>query len=194
MTAIDGLEAPAKLLTRERYCLFDTAIGACALAWSDRGVTRMRLRESGRPATEQRIARRRTLANQALPIAIDRLIVAIQDHMSGRRTDFSDVTLDLADVGVFEQDVYAAARGIPWGCTTTYGKLAQQIGVPDGARAVGRALGRNPVPIIVPCHRILAKGGVGGFSAPGGVFTKQSLLALEGVQVDAGTPLFPGFV
>ena len=87
-----------------------------------------------------------------------------------------------------------AARRIPWGATTSYGELALQIGVAQAARAVGRALARNPVPIIVPCHRILAKGHrAGGFSAPGGVFTKQHLLALEGVHIDAGTPFFPGF-
>jgi methylated-DNA-[protein]-cysteine S-methyltransferase len=185
---------PDKSFAGERYWLFDTAIGPCALAWSDRGVTRMRLPESDRGATERRIARRRIQACAARPVEIDRLIVAIQDHMNGRGTDYLGVALDLTGIGAFEQDVYTAARHIPWGRTTTYGELARQIGTPDGARAVGRALGRNPIPIIVPCHRILAKGGVGGFSAPGGIFTKQSLLALEGVQVDAGTPLFPGFV
>jgi len=65
----------------------------------------------------------------------------------------------------------------------------------EAARAVGIALSRNPVPIIVPCHRILAKGHrIGGFTAPGGIFTKERLLALEGVRVEAGTPLLPGFV
>jgi methylated-DNA-[protein]-cysteine S-methyltransferase len=115
--------------------------------------------------------------------------------MTGRSTDFSSVALDLTRVAAFERDVYEVARRIPFGRTMSYGELAEQIGTPDAAREVGQALARNPVPIIVPCHRILAKGHrIGGFSAPGGVFTKQQLLALEGVHVDAGTPLFPGFV
>ncbi len=79
------------------------------------------------------------------------------------------------------------------GTNLSYGELARRIDLPGAARAVGRALARNPVPVVVPCHRILAKGHrIGGFSAPGGTFTKERLLALEGVRVEAGTPLLPG--
>ena len=99
------------------------------------------------------------------------------------------------DVAPFERQVYAAARCIPWGQTVSYGELARRTGAPDAARAVGHALSRNPVPIIVPCHRVLAKGHrIGGFSAYGGAIAKERLLALEGVHVDAGTPLLPGFI
>ena len=175
------------------YCLFDTAIGACGMAWSERGVTRLRLPESDRAATERRLRGRGASASDAPPTAIARLTAQVQDYLNGGAVDFSSVTLDLTGVGEFEQTVYAAARRIPWGETRSYGELAIEVGVPEAARAVGQALGRNPVPIIVPCHRILAKGHrAGGFSAPGGIFTKQHLLALEGVRIETGTPLLPG--
>jgi methylated-DNA-[protein]-cysteine S-methyltransferase len=184
----------AKSSVRAHYCLLDTAIGTCGLAWNERGVTRLRLPESDRATTEKKLSTRAAKAETAPP-EINRLIADIQSYMTGRSTDFSSVALDLTRVGAFEQDVYAAARRIPFGRTMSYGELAQRIGTPDAAREVGQALARNPIPIIVPCHRILAKGHrIGGFSAPGGVFTKQQLLALEGVHVEAGTPLFPGFV
>jgi methylated-DNA-[protein]-cysteine S-methyltransferase len=177
------------------YCLFDTAIGPCGLAWSERGLTRLQLPESDRGATERRLRAGAAGATQATPAAIDQLIADIQDYMSGRSVDFTAVATDLTDVGPFEQKIYATARQVRWGQTLSYGELARQIGSPGAARAVGQALGRNPVPIVIPCHRILAKGGrIGGFSAHGGSVTKERLLALEGVRVDAGTPLLPGFV
>ncbi|HEY6259696.1 MAG TPA: methylated-DNA--[protein]-cysteine S-methyltransferase [Xanthobacteraceae bacterium] len=189
------METRTKSPVREHYCLFDTAIGACGVAWSEHGLTRLRLPESDRGATEKRLKARAAKACEAPPPGIDRLIADVQSYMSGRCTDFSSVVLDLTGVDAFERQVYAAARRIPWGRTTSYGELARQIEAPEAARAVGRALSCNPVPIIVPCHRILAKGHrIGGFSAPGGAFTKQNLLALEGVRIEAGTPLLPGFV
>jgi methylated-DNA-[protein]-cysteine S-methyltransferase len=175
------------------YCLFDTAIGSCGLAWSERGLTRLQLPESDRDSTERRLSARAASATQAMPAAIDRLIADVQGYMTGRKVDFAAVAIDLTDVGPFEQQIYATARLVPWGRTLSYGELAGQIGSPGAARAVGQALGRNPVPIVIPCHRILAKGHrIGGFSAPGGRFTKERLLALEGVHIEAGTPLLPG--
>jgi methylated-DNA-[protein]-cysteine S-methyltransferase len=175
------------------YCLFDTAIGPCGVAWSERGLTRLQLPESDRSATEKRLRARAAEASQAAPAAIDQLIVDIQAYMTGRSVDFASVAIDLANVEPFESKVYAAARAIPWGKTVSYGELARQTGSPAAARAVGQALGRNPVPVVIPCHRILAKNHrIGGFSAPGGTFTKERLLALEGVHVEAGTPLLPG--
>jgi methylated-DNA-[protein]-cysteine S-methyltransferase len=128
-------------------------------------------------------------------VAIDQVIAEIQGYMTGRNVDFAAVAVDLTNVDPFQLKVYEAARAIPWGHTVSYGELARRTGFPDGARAVGQALARNPVPVIIPCHRVLAKGHrVGGFSAPGGIFTKERLLGLEGVRVEAGTPLLPGFV
>jgi methylated-DNA-[protein]-cysteine S-methyltransferase len=178
-----------------QYCLFETAIGACGVAWSRHGVTRLQLPEADASATERRLSARAAKASEAAPTAIDQMIADIQGYMTGRNVDFAAVAIDLTTVDSFRLKVYKAARAIPWGQTVSYGELAQRTGFPDGARAVGQALSRNPVPIIIPCHRVLAKGGrVGGFSAPGGIFTKERLLALEGVRVEAGTPLLPGFV
>ena len=92
----------------------------------------------------------------------------------------------------FDRSVYEAARRIPRGEVLSYGELAAQIGAPRAAQAVGRALGRNPVPIIVPCHRVLARGGgSGGFTAPGGLATKFRMLEIEGARRAGDPELFP---
>jgi methylated-DNA-[protein]-cysteine S-methyltransferase len=177
------------------YCLFDTAIGPCGVAWSRLGVTRLQLPEADASATERRLSARAARASHTAPAQIDQLVADVRAYMTGARVDFASVAIDCSDVEPFWLKVYEAARAISWGHTVSYGDLAQQIGSPGAARAVGQALSRNPVPIVIPCHRVLAKGRrVGGFSAHGGVFTKERLLALEGVHVEAGTPLLPGFV
>jgi methylated-DNA-[protein]-cysteine S-methyltransferase len=103
------------------------------------------------------------------------------------------VALDLTGVSPFHAQVYDAARAIAWGQTASYGELARRVGAPGAARAVGQAMGRNPVPIIIPCHRVLASGHkLGGFSAFGGAGTKQRLLALEGVSLGGDQPCLPG--
>jgi methylated-DNA-[protein]-cysteine S-methyltransferase len=97
-------------------------------------------------------------------------------YFDGRLTHFD---LPLAVVGTkFDQRVWAAMRAIPFGETRTYGELAHLTD--SGPRAIGGACGRNPIPIIVPCHRVLARGGLGGYSGGSGLPTKQWLLALEG--------------
>ena len=89
----------------------------------------------------------------------------------------------------FHRRVYEAARAIPPGNTLSYGDIAKRVGAPGAARAVGQALGRNPFPIVVPCHRVLAAGGkIGGFSAQGGVATKRRMLAIEGARVERRGP------
>jgi methylated-DNA-[protein]-cysteine S-methyltransferase len=179
----------------KHYCLFDTAIGACGVAWGERGLVRLQLPESDRNATERRLRAIAAKASQAPPAEIGRLITDIQGYMTGRRVDFAAVAVDFTDAEPFEQKVYEAARSVPWGQTLSYGELARQTSSPGAARAVGQVLSRNPVPIVIPCHRVLAKGRrVGGFSAHGGTLTKKRLLALEGVHFDAGAPLLPGIV
>src|SRR5262249_55966531 len=108
--------------------------------------------------------------------------------------DFASVAVDLRGVGGFRRKVYEAARSIGWGQTASYGELARRMGAPRAARAVGQALGANSIPIIIPCHRIVASGGgIGGFSAFGGKRGKQRLLALEGVRLGEESPLLAGF-
>lgn len=181
-----------------RYCLFDSAIGTCGLAWSPQGLTRLQLPEADAGATGRRLRRRGVDANAtAPPPAVARAIGALQRYLAGTREDFSDIAVDLAGIGPFHAKVYAALRTVAWGEVTSYGALARAVGEPDAARAIGQAMGQNPVPVVIPCHRVLAAGGkVGGFSAPGGAATKRRLLALEGVRLGPdpeAAPRLPGF-
>jgi methylated-DNA-[protein]-cysteine S-methyltransferase len=177
----------------EHYVLFDTAIGTCGIAWSASGVRRLQLPERDRAATEQRLSAGLTLAwRPPAPEQVARTIVALQRYFEGHSIDLSRVALDLSRVSPFHRRVYQAARRIAWGQTTSYGRLAREAGGLGAARAVGQAMARNPVPIIVPCHRVVATGGkAGGFSAYGGVVTKERLLALEGVHLGTKAPRLP---
>jgi methylated-DNA-[protein]-cysteine S-methyltransferase len=179
---------------RQYYCVFDTPIGACGIAWSEHGITRFRLPEATRAATERRMARGAQEAEP--PPRIANVIAEVLRYCAGTKIDFTSVALDMPDVVAFHRQVYEAARAVGWGETASYGDLAREIGAPGEAREVGQALARNPIPLIVPCHRILTSDGkLGGFSAPGGTATKERLLALEGVRVgvDPDAPLLPGF-
>jgi methylated-DNA-[protein]-cysteine S-methyltransferase len=178
----------------QHYCLFDTAIGPCGIAWDARGMTRLQLPERDRAATERRLRAR--LPNAVLAAPVDfasETIGQVQLYLTGKRVDFSSVGIDLRKESPFAQAVYAAARSVGWGQTSTYGELAGRAGSPEMARDVGQAMSRNPVPIIIPCHRILAAGRkLGGFSAHGGSATKQRLLMLEGVHIGGDAPRLPG--
>lgn len=175
--------------SQERYCLFQTALGPFGIAWSDQGLSRLQLPEADRAATEKRL-RGSAISDEPPPWA-EQVIAEIRRYLAGERVDFASIAIDLADVGEFRRAVYEAARAVGWGQTASYGELARRIGFPWGARAVGQALARNPVPLVVPCHRILTHDRrIGGFSAYGGTLTKQRLLALEGAHV--GTPMLPG--
>ena len=182
--------------TPMHYCLFDTAIGEVGLAWSTDGITRLQLPESNRSATEHRMRGRSvSIVEGRPPPPIERAIDDVQRYMTGERVDFADIALDLTGVGPFHRSIYEALCRVGWGETTTYGALARQAGDVGASRAVGQAMGRNPIPVIIPCHRVLASGGKpGGFSAFGGAVTKQRLLALEGVRLDGGAPLLPGLL
>lgn len=114
-------------------------------------------------------------------------------YFEGEPVDLSFIPLDMSDLTETEQAIYTALRLVPYGQTTTYGELAARIGQPGAARAVGMAMARNPWPLVVPCHRVLAKGGaLHGFSAPGGLDTKRRMLVMEGVDLDRGEPMLPG--
>jgi methylated-DNA-[protein]-cysteine S-methyltransferase len=167
------------------YTLFDTAIGSCAIAWNDRGVVAFQLPDGSNSTTQNSLTSRVREAVQAEPPpAIQRVIDAVTALLRGERTDLAFVPLDMEGLPDFHRRVYDVARTIPPGATMTYGEIAARLGDPGSARAVGQALGRNPIPVIVPCHRVLAAGGRrGGFSAPGGTTTKLNLLAIEGAQL-----------
>ncbi len=110
----------------------------------------------------------------------DRLLERLVQYAAGEDVDFSDVAVYSADRSPFQRRVLAACRAIPRGETRTYGQLARIAGSPGAARAVGRVMATNRVPLIVPCHRVVpAGGGLGGFSAPQGVAMKGRLLEME---------------
>jgi len=165
----------------EGLALFDTALGRCGLAWTERGIIGVQLPEASDDATRARLQRRRPNAREAAPPGEAlRAIEGMTSLLRGGRVDLTDVALDIEDVAPFHRQVLELARTIPVGRTITYGELAKKLGDPSSARAVGEALGRNPVPIIVPCHRVLgASGKLVGFSAHGGVETKRRLLVIE---------------
>jgi methylated-DNA-[protein]-cysteine S-methyltransferase len=174
------------------FTLFETPVGRPAIAWSAAGVVALQLPEATGAATEARLRRRYPDAVRTdPPDEVWEAISAIVALTSGEARDLSFIRLDLGAVGDFERRVYDAARAIPPGKTATYGEIAQRIGEPGAAQAVGRALGRNPVAIIVPCHRVLAADGkTGGFSAHGGVETKLRLLSIEKARTGDAPSLF----
>ena len=174
------------------YALFDTAIGRCGIAWNDRGVVGVHLPERSEAETHERLAHRSGEASETTPpAAVQRVVDGIVALLRGEMADLSAVTLDLDGVPLFDRRVYEEARSVPPGATITYGEIATRLGAPEEARAVGRALARNPFAIVVPCHRVLAAGGkFGGFSANGGVRTKRGLLSIEGAPVANALTLF----
>ena len=179
-------------MTAQSFALFDTNIGRCGIAWSARGIAGVQLPEASEAKTRARLTRRYPHAREAPPPAdVCRAIDAITSLLRGEPRDFSAVALDMEGIPEFDRGVYEAARGIAAGATVSYGELAARVGERGLAREVGQALGRNPFPIIVPCHRILATGGkAGGFSANGGVATKLRLLTIERARTSDAPTLF----
>ena len=168
-------------MTAYGFTLFDTAIGRCGVAWSDRGLVGVQLPEDSETETRERMLQRFPAAAETAPppqvqLAVERIVALLK----GEASDLSDVALDMEGVAPFHRRVYEVARTIPPGRTLAYGDVAARLGAGRAARAVGQALGRNPFPIIVPCHRVVAAGGkIGGFSAHGGTATKRRMLAIE---------------
>ena len=174
------------------FCVFDTEIGACGLAWGDRGIVGVQLPQAHADATRARMRQRFPGTQEAQPPpAMQSVATRIAALLAGRPDALLDVALDMTDVTAFHQRVYAIARTIPPGRTLTYGEVAQQLGEPGAARAVGQALGHNPFAPVVPCHRVLAaRNAGGGFSAEGGVATKLRMLQIEKAQLGPEPGLF----
>jgi len=179
-------------MTPPRFALFETAIGTCALAWGDKGLVSVQLPSADAPALKARMKRLLPGATEAEPSPrVAEAIGAIQALLAGEPMDLSWIELDMDNVPEFNRQVYAIARAIPPGSTMTYGEIARKLGDPLLARSVGQAMGQNPHPIVMPCHRVMAAGGkFGGFSAYGGVETKRRLLKIEGALPDDQPSLF----
>lgn len=175
------------------FRLFDTPIGACAIAWSEDAIVGVLLPADDPAQTGPRMQRHFPHAGEApAPAWVAAIIGRVQDLLEGRSIDdLADVPLDMRDVPEFNRRVYEVARTIGPGRTLSYGEVASRIGDPGAARAVGQALGNNPFAPIVPCHRVLGAGKrSGGFSAGGGVATKLRMLQIEKAQLGDGPGLF----
>ena len=175
-----------------QYALFETPIGWAGIAWREAGLVGVHLPERDPEVARRSFLRRFPEITEAQPpAAIAETIAAIRRLLAGEAVDLSAVPLDLSQTPAFHAKVYEIARAIPPGETLTYGQVAERLGDKLLARDVGQALGKNPWPIVVPCHRVVAAGGkLGGFSARGGVNTKLKLLAIEGAQAAAQADLF----
>jgi methylated-DNA-[protein]-cysteine S-methyltransferase len=174
------LESP-RIMTPGGFTLFDSPIGRCGVVWGASGISALQLPEGREDRTRARILTRFPEAREeSPPPGVQSAIGRIKGLLRGDANDLSDVALDMTEVPPFDRRVYEVTRTIPPGATLSYGEVALRLGSRGAARAVGRALGRNPFAIIVPCHRVVAAGGkVGGFSAGGGVATKRRLLEIE---------------
>lgn len=174
------------------FALFETPIGPCAIAWTDQAVVAFQLPNGTAERTRARLRRRWPGAVEAPPTGwIADTIGKVRRLLNGEKVDLTDVPLDFEAAPDFHRQVYEVARTVPAGQTTTYGEIAKRLGVPHEAREVGQALGRNPIAVIVPCHRVLgADGKMGGFSANGGIGTKRRMLEIEQAAVIGAGPLF----
>ena len=163
--------------------LFDTPLGRCGIAWGRNGIVSATFPESSDDKSRERLRRRAVDAVETddLPEPIEAARTGIIRLIQGEKETLQDIILDMNGVGEFESAVYVLSRDIPVGETRTYGDLARKLGDVAFSQRVGQSLGRNPFPIIVPCHRIVgADQKMTGFSAPGGIETKRALLKIEG--------------
>lgn len=164
------------------YALFDTDFGVCAIGWTGVGVSHFRLPRTDGTADEALVQKAMgTNEPSPPPDPVKDAIGLLKRYFAGEPIDFLPLVLDLSGSGAFDRAILAAARKVGWGEISSYGTLARQVANVGASQAVGQAMAHNPIPIIVPCHRILAAdGSLGGFSAPGGVTTKKRLLEMEG--------------
>jgi methylated-DNA-[protein]-cysteine S-methyltransferase len=181
------------------YAIFDTTVGRCGIAWGEAGIVAVQLPEAREIETRGRLLRQHPEARERRPPSEVKFVIdGIAALLTGQPADFSDVTLGMQGVPPFNRRVYELARTIPRGEIMTFGDVASQLGASGTTNAVGQAIGRNPLPILVPCHRVLrAAGETGEACGNGGVISKRRLLALEGAA--AGGPtlfdvLLPGVV
>jgi methylated-DNA-[protein]-cysteine S-methyltransferase len=167
--------------------VFSTDLGVFAIAWSGAGLRRLVL--PGGDAAEG--PRRLGDTAPARPEGwVAELVAAIGRYARGEAVSFAAVPVDFGPAEAFDLAIWGTARQLSFGEVTTYGDLAARAGHPGMARPAGAALGRNPVPLVVPCHRVLAAHGrLGGFSAPGGSATKARLLMHERADT---APALPG--
>jgi methylated-DNA-[protein]-cysteine S-methyltransferase len=159
------------------FCIVETAIGAVGLVWSDLAVTEVWLPAGPAPRMRAQLTQTHTEASPG-GFAAD-AATGIRSLLAGADVSLADIPVDLSALSAFDQAVLRITASIPLGDTMTYGEVASALSEPGAAQAVGRALGRNPIPIVIPCHRVVGTGWIGGFSAPGGSATKVRILEIE---------------
>lgn len=164
------------------FAFFDTAFGRAAIAWSEAGIAALAFPGGDEQTMKRSLSKRAPEAREAEPPdAVRRLIDDVRALFEGDRRDLAYAVLDLEGIGEFERGVYRQTLKIPPGETATYGDIARALGDVALSQRVGQALGRNPFPIVVPCHRVVGSDGrMTGFSAPGGTDAKMRLLKREG--------------
>ena len=170
-----GAHAPADV----RYAVLDTPAGRVVAAATARGLVRLAYEDwnDGVDRIVESLAASLSPRILEQPAALDLVARELDEYFAGRRTTF-DLDLDWSLCTPFARRVLGATRRIPYGQVATYGQVAERAGSPGGSRAAGNALGSNPMPIVVPCHRVVRTGGaLGGYT--GGVERKELLLALE---------------
>jgi len=181
------------MTTEQGYLLFDTAIGRCAIAWNANGIRAIALPEPGEQQLCERIGNgAQPQPEHCAPAPIRSGVQRMQALLDGAADDLCDLQLDMSGLSDFHRRVYARTRAIPPGQIIRYGELARDIGMPGAAQAVGQALGANPFPIVVPCHRVVAAASLGGFSASGGAQTKRRMLLIEGALIQGELVLQAG--
>ena len=159
-----------------KYIIFNTDTGWIGVLGSAKGLLSTTLPQGSSQEALEQLGDRVNQATRA-PDPFNDLMERFKIYFRGRKVDFPDA-LDLSEAAAFQREVWEAARLIPYGETRSYGWVASQIKKPGAARAVGQALGRNPLAVIVPCHRVVASDGkLGGFG--GGLDLKRHLLRLE---------------
>jgi methylated-DNA-[protein]-cysteine S-methyltransferase len=160
------------------YAPVDSPFGELLLAASDRGLLRLAFPEEDADGVLKRLAARVSPRIVESPAQLDSIRRELDEYFAGHRRKF-ELALDWTLVGPFGRRVLGAAAQIPYGGVRTYTQVAAEAGSPRGSRAAGNALGANPIPIVVPCHRVLRRGGaLGGYA--GGLERKRFLLELEG--------------
>lgn len=175
------------------YCLFDTAIGVCGIAWGPEGLLAVQLPEADPAGTERRLRDRCGGEKAGPPEDVAAYVADLQAYFAGEPVDFRHIALDWGQARSFDRPIYRALREVPFGRTLTYGELAERTGLEGAAQAIGAAMSRNPWPIVVPCHRVVAASGrLGGFSAYQGTRVKRKLLAMECATRENEPPLLPG--
>jgi methylated-DNA-[protein]-cysteine S-methyltransferase len=166
---------------------FPTAIGNMALAWRGEKIVGVFLPENSKgellESLRRRLGQESLVFSPSPPAFAGRLAAQIRAHLRGEAQEFDFAHIDMPGAGPFMREVYKHTRGIPSGTVLTYAQVAKEAGSPKAFRAVGQAMARNPLPIVIPCHRVVGSSrGAGGFSAHGGLQTKEQILRIESPQ------------